>query len=263
MLKSFTKLDALTYLNYVASERNNTPKTRARKLSSLKMFFKCLTVDLNILNQNPVKDIEYPKLPESLPKYLTLNDSLKLLNNFDKEKDDYLRNYCIITLFINCGMRLSELVGLNIQDINFDEQTIRLLGKGNKERIVHLNKACMNAIYNYLSIRKTPQGTSNALFVSKQYKRISKRRVEQIVDEALQTSNLDNRGITTHKLRHTAATLMYQYGKVDPLVLKEILGHKSISTTEIYTHLGNDSIREAMDSSPLADVIPDKKKPSE
>lgn len=254
MLKSFTKLDALNYLNYVASERNNSPKTRARKLSSLKMFFKCLNSNINVLTVNPVKDIDFPKLPQTLPKYLTLNDSIKLLTNFDTESPYFTRDYCIVTLLINCGMRLSELVGLNIQDIDFYEQSMRLLGKGNKERIIHLNSACVDALKAYLEDRKLLDTPEKALFLSKQYRRISGRRVEQIVISSLKACNLDNRGITTHKLRHTAATLMYQYGNVDTLVLKEILGHKSIATTEIYTHISNDSIKDAMDASPLADI---------
>lgn len=263
LLSSFTKFDTLNFLDYVAKERKNSPKTRARKLSALKIFFKCLCVDLNLLTDNPVKDIEFPKLPDRLPKYLSLNESLKLLNNFNTDDTFFERDYCIVTLLINCGMRLSELVGINIQDIDFDEQSLRIIGKGNKERMIHLNEACMNSINQYIAARKASETTTNALFLSKQYKRISNRRVEQVVENALKNCNLDKRGFTTHKLRHTAATLMYQYGNVDTLVLKEILGHKSISTTEIYTHLGSDSIKQAMDASPLAKVNSKDKKSSE
>ena len=239
-IKSFTKLDALQYLNYVASVRGNTAKTRHRKLASLRMFFKCLYRDLNIIDSDPTKDVDYPKMHEHLPKFLTLDESVNLLENMNTDDPFYLRDYCIITLFINCGMRLSELVGLNMQDINLDERSMRLLGKGNKERIIHINDACADAIVSYLPTRKESETERNALFLSKQGNRISNRRVEQVVENALKDSNLDNRGLSTHKLRHTAATLMYQHGNVDTLVLKEILGHKSISTTEIYTHLSND-----------------------
>lgn len=259
-IKSFTKLDALQYLNYVASVRGNTAKTRHRKLASLRMFFKCLYRDLNIIDSDPTKDVDYPKMHEHLPKFLTLDESVNLLENMNTDDPFYLRDYCIITLFINCGMRLSELVGLNMQDINLDERSMRLLGKGNKERIIHINDACADAIVSYLPTRKESQTEQNALFLSKQGNRISNRRVEQVVENALKDSNLDNRGLSTHKLRHTAATLMYQHGNVDTLVLKEILGHKSISTTEIYTHISNDTLKEAMDASPLAN-IKNKKKP--
>lgn len=259
-IKSFTKLDALQYLNYVASVRGNTAKTRHRKLASLRMFFKCLYRDLNIIDSDPTKDVDYPKMHEHLPKFLTLDESINLLENMNTDDPFYLRDYCIITLFINCGMRLSELVGLNMQDINLDERSMRLLGKGNKERIIHINDACADAIVSYLPTRKESETERNALFLSKQGNRISNRRVEQVVENALKDSNLDNRGLSTHKLRHTAATLMYQHGNVDTLVLKEILGHKSISTTEIYTHISNDTLKEAMDASPLAN-IKNKKKP--
>lgn len=224
------------------------------------MFFKCLYRDLDLIDSDPTKDVDYPKMHEHLPKFLTLDESVNLLENMNTDDPFYLRDYCIITLFINCGMRLSELVGLNMQDINLDERSMRLLGKGNKERIIHINDACADAIVSYLPTRKESETERNALFLSKQGNRISNRRVEQVVENALKDSNLDNRGLSTHKLRHTAATLMYQHGNVDTLVLKEILGHKSISTTEIYTHISNDTLKKAMDASPLAN-IKNKKKP--
>ena len=259
LVRDFTKLDILNYLSYVATERNNTAKTRHRKLASLKVFYKCLYRDLNLIPNDPTKDVDYPKMHEHLPKFLTLDDSIKLLENMNDEDPFYYRDYCIITLFINCGMRLSELVGLNMQDVNLDERTMRLLGKGNKERIIHVNDACADALVKYMSERKPSQEEPNALFLSKRGTRITNRRVQQIVDNALKDSNLDNQGYSTHKLRHTAATLMYQHGNVDTLILKEILGHKSISTTEIYTHISNESLKEAMDASPLANIKNNKK----
>ncbi|MGN0598403.1 MAG: tyrosine recombinase XerC [Oscillospiraceae bacterium] len=262
-IKSLTKLDILQYLNYVASERDNSAKTRHRKLASLRIFFKCMHRDLGLLDSDPAKDVDYPKMHDHLPKFLTLDESINLLENMNTEDPFYLRDYCIVTLFINCGMRLSELVGLNMQDVNLDERSMRLLGKGNKERIIHINDACADAILTYLPTRKPSDKEPNALFLSKQGSRICKRRVEQIVENALRDSNLDNRGFSTHKLRHTAATLMYQHGNVDPLMLKEILGHKSISTTEIYTHISNDGLKQAMDASPLANIKNKNKPPKE
>ncbi|MGN0553773.1 MAG: tyrosine recombinase XerC [Oscillospiraceae bacterium] len=262
-IKSLTKLDILQYLNYVASERENTAKTRHRKLASLRLFFKCMHRDLGLIDSDPTKDVDYPKMPDHLPKFLTLDESINLLENMNVDDPYYLRDYCIVTLFINCGMRLSELVGLNMQDINLDERSMRLLGKGNKERIIHINDACADAIVSYLPVRKPSDKEPNALFLSKQGSRLCNRRVEQIVDNALRDSNLDNRGLSTHKLRHTAATLMYQHGNVDPLMLKEILGHKSISTTEIYTHVSNEGLKKAMDASPLANIKNKNKPPKE
>lgn len=253
-VRDFSKLDILNYLSYVATERNNTAKTRHRKLASLKVFYNCLYRDLDLIPDDPTKDVDYPKMHEHLPKFLTLDDSIKLLENMDRDDPYYYRDYCIITLFLNCGMRLSELVGLNLQDVNLDERTMRLLGKGNKERIIHINDACASSIVQYVNERKPSPAEPNALFLSKRGTRITNRRVQQIVDNALRDSNLDHKGYSTHKLRHTAATLMYQHGKVDTLILKEILGHKSISTTEIYTHISNESVKEAMDASPLANI---------
>ena len=262
-IRSLTKLDILQYLNYVASERDNSAKTRHRKLASIRLFFRCMYRDLGLLDTDPAKDVDYPKMPDHLPKFLTLDESINLLENMNTEDPFYLRDYCIVTLFINCGMRLSELVGLNLQDVNLDERSMRLLGKGNKERIIHINDACADAILTYLPTRKLSDKEPNALFLSKQGSRISNRRVEQIVDNALRDSNLDHRGFSTHKLRHTAATLMYQHGNVDPLMLKEILGHKSISTTEIYTHISNEGLKQAMDASPLANIKNKNKPPKE
>lgn len=262
-IKSLTKLDILQYLNYVAADRKNTAKTRHRKLASLRLFFRCLHRDLELIDDEPTKDVDYPKMHEHLPKFLTLDESIKLLENMNTEDPFYLRDYCIVTLFINCGMRLSELVGLNMQDVNLDERSMRLLGKGNKERIIHVNDACADAIVTYLPTRKPSDKEPNALFLSKQGSRITNRRVEQIVDRALHDSNLDNRGLSAHKLRHTAATLMYQHGNVDTLTLRNILGHKSISTTEIYTHLSNENVKEAMDASPLANIKNKNKPPKE
>ncbi len=260
-ISHLTKLDILNYLSYVATERNNTAKTRHRKLASLKVFYKCLYRDLNLIPDDPTKDVDYPKMHEHLPKFLTLDDSIKLLQNMNEDDPYYYRDYCIITLFINCGMRLSELVGINLQDVDLDERTLRLLGKGNKERIIHINDACASALVQYLGERPDSPAEPNALFLSKRGTRITNRRVQQIVDNALRDSHLDNQGYSTHKLRHTAATLMYQHGNVDTLILKEILGHKSISTTEIYTHISNESVKEAMDASPLANIQNNKKKP--
>ncbi len=250
-LKNFSLNDAYKYLYYISDERHNTATTRSRKASALKSFFKYLHVKANLIPNNPLINLELPSIKKSLPKFLSLEESIDLLKNI--ESSDSLRDYCIITLFLNCGMRLSELVGLNINDINFKEQTMRLLGKGNKERIIYLNNSCISALNSYLKERKISPAEPNAVFLSKRGTRISKRRVQQIVEDSLKSAGINREGLSTHKLRHTAATLMYQNG-VDTLVLKEVLGHKSISTTEIYTHISNENLKKAADSSPLANV---------
>ncbi|MDR0986316.1 MAG: tyrosine-type recombinase/integrase [Ruminococcus sp.] len=258
-LKKVTKLTGLMYLNYIATDRGNNARSRKRKLAALNTFFKCLVNDLDLLTENPIENISYPKIPASMPRFLSLEESKSLLEGISAD-NYYLRDYCIVTLFINCGMRLSELVGLNLTSINLDSRTMRLLGKGNKERIIHINDACAYAIVDYLNVR-IPENVKpekvkdpDALFLSKQLRRITGRRVEQIVENALAASHLDGRELSVHKLRHTAATLMYNHGGADAITLKEILGHKSVSTTEIYTHIAPERISAAMDNNPLANI---------
>lgn len=253
-LNNITVSDIYNFIFYTADERKNSDKARYRKISSLRSFFKYLTKTAHLVKDNPMLDIEVPMPKSGLPKYLSLNESMRLLEASDNS--DSKRDYCIITLFLNCGMRLSELIGINISDIDFHENKLRILGKGNKERMVYLNAACINAIENYLVIRKSNKKAADesALFISNQNKRISKRRVQQIVDNTLNAAGLGGKGLTTHKLRHTAATLMYQYGDADVLTLKELLGHSNIATTEIYTHLNDESVRMAMEANPLADI---------
>ena len=259
-LRKITITDIYNFIFYASDERQNKDRARYRKISSLRSFFKYLEKVAHIIKDNPTKDLDVPVPKASLPKFLSLNESLRLLETADSA--DSRRDYCIITLFLNCGMRLSELVGINIKDIDFYENRLKVLGKRSKERMVYLNSACINALNKYLEIRTSnPKAADEpALFISNQNRRISKRRVQQIVDATLQKAQLDGKGITTHKLRHTAATLMYQYGDADVLTLKELLGHASISTTEIYTHLNNENVRNAVESNPLANVSSDNNK---
>ncbi len=217
-----------------------------------------MTTKKNLLEENPISELESIKIKKSHPKNLTVDDSLALLSVIDGK--NAVRDYCIITLFLNCGLRLSELVSINLSDVRND--TLIITGKGNKERTVYLNDACMNSINNYLSVRKerTPDVfNENALFLSSRNQRISRRMVQKIVENNITKLGLDPHKYTTHKLRHTAATLMYQSG-VDIRALQEILGHEQLSTTEIYTHVDNEQIREAAEKSPLSWVKRDIKK---
>jgi len=251
-LEKITLRDIYEYAFYLADERGMLEKARARKMSALRSFFKYLTNNLQILKVNPAANIEMPSIKKAIPKYLSLDESLKLLSAVDSDAPE--RDYCIIVLFLNCGMRLSELVGLNINSIDFAERRMRLLGKGNKERIIYISDACADALHEYLAVRPDVPTEPHALFLSKFKRRISSRRVQQIVTRTLSNAELDGLGYSAHKLRHTAATLMYQHGGVDTLVLKEILGHKSITTTEIYTHISNQNLYDAAMNSPLAGV---------
>lgn len=261
-VKKVRLIDAYNYLKWLSDERQNSIKTRARKTSALKQFYSYLHLKKNLIDSNPLTQLELPKMPKTLPKYLTLEDAQKLLASI--ESDHYERDYCMITLFLNCGMRLSELCGLNIGDFSFENGTLRLFGKGQKERIVYMNDACVAALKAYLPYRLSVQTPEKALFLSNRGTRISRRRTQEIVEESLKKAGLSNLGITTHKLRHTAATLMYQYGNVDTLVLKDILGHESLATTEIYTHLSSENLKEAAKANPLAgQKAPKRKKKNE
>lgn len=255
-MRTVTLRDIHSYYSFIANECANRDKIRCRKATSLRSFFRYLTKQAMLLDYDPTTNLELSRPKHALPKYLNLNESLELLRKLTETGNpkEQLRDYCILTLFLNCGIRLGELVGLNLSSLDLSEKRMRVLGKGNKERIIYLNPACMSALHEYLFSRAEAETDDPALFLSNRGKRISRRRVQQIVEDALKAAGLDGRGLSTHKLRHTAATLMYQYGHVDVLTLKSILGHESISTTEIYTHLSDTSVQEAMDHSPLADV---------
>ena len=256
------KLDDIhAFLSYMAIDLRSKSATRARKASSIRIFFNYLSQKAKLIQINPAQNLETPKLDRRLPKYLNLEESKKLLNvTANKDNRNNQRDYAIITLFLNCGMRLSELVGINIQDIDFSESKMNVIGKGNKERTIYLNKACIKALKDYLDVRpkegvKVDKLNSHkALFLSERKERISKRTVQYIVDKELKVAGLDTSKYSTHKLRHTAATLMYQYGNVDIRALQELLGHQSISTTEIYTHVNNEQVRDAIEKNPLADL---------
>lgn len=259
LISSVTISDLYSFIVFCKDERGNNAATRARKTSTLRIFFKYLTSQVHLLEVNPAEMLDSPKVKQSLPKHLTLEDALELLNSVDGPNKE--RDYCILVLFLNCGMRLSELCGINLSDIRADG-TLRLLGKGNKERIVYLNEACRDAINSYLAVRPNDNiefTDRNALFISRNKKRISNKTVQHIVKTYLEKAGLGDRGLSTHKLRHTAATLMYQHGNVDIRVLKDILGHSNLGTTQIYTHISDAQIKNAIDSNPLSSVKSKKK----
>ena len=252
LIRTVTLADAYEFMGYLIDDRQNNSSTRLRKTSALRGFFNYICVKKHYIDEDPLKELETPKQKKSLPKYLTLEQSIQLLESVDGPHKE--RDYCIITLFLNCGLRLSELVGLNVSDIRTD-RTARVVGKGNKERIIYLNDACINAIEAYLRVRPTDGlKDRNALFISNQKKRLSSVSVQKLVYKYLEKIGLDSQGYSCHKLRHTAATLMYQHGNVDIRVLKEILGHENLGTTEIYTHLNSEQMEDAAKSNPLAKV---------
>lgn len=253
-IRTITVDDAYRYMIYCKNERKNNEKTRARKIISIRRFFNYLSDKKNLLETNPMRGLEMPKAKKALPKYLTLEESLQLLDAVEGPYKE--RDYCILVLFLNCGMRLSELVSIDYTDIHTD-RTLTVLGKGNKERTVYLNDACIAAVEDYMRVRPVngvKKEDKSALFLSSRLQRISPKTVQHIVNLYLEKAGLGGKGLSVHKLRHTAATLMYQHGKVDVLVLKEILGHENVGTTEIYTHLSSDQSRDAIDHNPLSKV---------
>lgn len=249
------RVDIIAYLYYLTQTKGNSASTRNRKLSALRTFFKYL-VQSNHISTNPTEQVQGPKKRATLPKHLTLEQSIDFLDVVAKsDTPTKRRDYAILTLFLNCGMRLSELTGINLVDISQDFRSIRVLGKGNKERIVYLNDACRAALTDYLQERLdgTPEKMrQRALFLSSRLQRISNKTVQWMVYKYLDAAGLHTPGMSVHKLRHTAATLMYQTGKVDVRVLKEILGHEQLNTTQIYTHVSNKNMEEAVEQNPLA-----------
>ena len=243
-IRSITTMDIFEFMNYAADGRSNMSSTRQRKSSSLKSFFNYLTVHEGLLNSNPTENLTPPKKAKTLPRYLTLEQSRELLNAVDGPDKE---------LFLNCGMRLSELVSINMSDVIHNNSTLRIVGKGSKERIVYLNDACLASIDAYVRVRpKDDVKDKNALFISNRGTRISPKTVQAMVNKYLTKIGLGGAGYSVHKLRHTAATLMYQYGNVDIRVLQDILGHENLGTTEIYTHTSSKQMEEAVNANPLS-----------
>lgn len=250
IINNISLADLYSFLSFAANQRDNKNYARARKVACLRSFFKYLH-KMKLIKENPSIELESPKINSRHPVYLTLEESKQLLSSIDGENKE--RDYAIITLFLNCGLRLSELISIDINKINNDILTV--IGKGNKERTVYLNNACIDAINNYLKVRPTDDSVKdkNALFLSERKRRISKRAVQYLVKKYIGISNLDTEKYSPHKLRHTAATLMYKYGKVDIRSLQQILGHENISTTQIYTHLDDETLRNAINANPLSE----------
>ena len=251
--------DLYDYLTYITDDRENKWSARARKLSAIRSLYKYLVNKRHYLEYNPTTDIDSPKAQKTLPKVLTLSESLKLLAVVDNDKESKFRkrDYAILTLFLNCGMRLSELVGIDIKDIDSDLTTLRVMGKGSKERVIYLNDACQAALTDYLIERmsqKYAHVSTKAVFLSRLDQRMSVKTVQAMVYKYLKLAGLESKRYSVHKLRHTAATLMYQSGNVDVRVLKEILGHEQLNTTQIYTHVSNADMEKAMTQNPLSNT---------
>lgn len=269
LVRSVTLTDVYAYMSYLSRDRAkhpNSPDTgygltasaRARKIATIRSFYKYLTNKAKLITENPMQDLDSPRMKKSLPHYLDLNESIQLLQSVEGANKE--RDYCILTLFLNCGLRISELAGLNLSDVRGDQ--LRVLGKGNKERILYLNDACRQAIKDWLTVRSMQASADrNALFITRRHTRITTDAIHYMVKKRLTAAGLDSSQYSSHKLRHTAATLMLQNG-VDVRTLQEVLGHEHLNTTQIYTHVDNDDLRMAARANPLG-RIKQKQKPPE
>ena len=259
LVKSVTVTDVYEYLAFLSRDRPKhwnsqytdyglNASSRARKIAVIRSYYKYLTLKANKLGENPVADLDSPKQRKSLPRFLSLDESISLLDSIRGPYRE--RDFCILTIFLNCGLRISELAGLDLTDLRAD--SIRVLGKGNKERVVFINDACAEAINDYLAIRKNVAAIDKrALFLSSRRTRISTSTIHSLVKKHLLAAGLDSSKYSSHKLRHTAATLMLKSG-VDVRTLQELLGHEHLNTTQIYTHIENSSLRDAAKRSPLS-----------
>ncbi|MBQ7383581.1 MAG: tyrosine-type recombinase/integrase [Clostridia bacterium] len=263
-IKNITTEDIYEFIMYADNVRGNMAAAKSRKLSAIKGFFKYLENKRFMLDENPAINIESPKKKQALPKYLSLEESLLLIETVknDTNSKTRIRDYAIITMFLNCGMRVSELVGIDLNDVDRELRSLTVTGKGNKQRIIYLNDACRSALGDYIEERlgeRYKTANTRALFLSGRCQRISVKTVQWLVYKYLDMAGLESKHYSVHKLRHTAATLMYQTGNVDVRVLKDILGHEQLNTTQIYTHVSNRSMEEAMSQNPLASQKNDKK----
>ena len=251
-LASVTISDIYKFFSFCGMTLKNSVTTRNRRASSIRGFFKYISDNMGYIEKNPAAQLSIASDKKKLPRYLTLEQSQALLNAVDGEFK--IRDYCILTLFLNCGLRLAELCALNLADLDFTERTMLVTGKGNKQRMLYLNDACVQALLDYLKVRpvdKLRGDDRNALFISHLNKRLGRQSVQLMVYKYLDKIGLQGQHYSVHKLRHTAATLMYQHGNIDVLVIKDVLGHENLATTEIYTHIANKQIQEAIDKNPL------------
>lgn len=256
LIKKVNLQDLHSFISYVDKNRDNGNSAKARKVASLKSFFDYLYLKVNLIDKNPADGLEFPKTNVRQPIYFTLEECQKLLNTILENQNEFFRkrDYAIVMLFLNCGLRLSELSSIDISKIKDD--TLTVIGKGNKERTIYLNDACINAIKSYLAVRPEDAIDKEALFLSMRKRRMSNRAIQHMIDRYIEKAGFDTSVYSTHKLRHTAATLMYKYGNVDIRALQAILGHENVSTTQIYTHIDDERLRAAVKSNPLAKLDP-------
>lgn len=253
-IKKINLQDLHAFISFSDKQLGNNNYTKSRKVASLKSFFDYLHSKVDLIDKNPAINLEFPKTDNRHPVYLTLDECKVLLNTILENKNDFFRkrDYAIVMLFLNCGLRLSELSSIDMNRIKKD--TLTVIGKGAKERTIYLNDACVKAIHDYIKVRPNDAIDKDALFLSKRKRRMSNRAIQHMIDKYLERAGFDTQIYSTHKLRHTAATLMYKHGNVDIRALQEILGHENVSTTQIYTHIDDERLRQAIKSNPLGNI---------
>lgn len=250
LVDSIGLTDVYSFMNYLSRDRSLGASGRARKIATIRSFYRYLTTKTKVIKENPIQDLDSPRIKKTLPKYLSLDESIALLEAVDDPNRE--RDFCILMLFLTCGLRISELVSLNLTDVRGEQ--LRVLGKGNKERIVFLNDACQQAITDWLDVRSNSASVDKrALFITRKHTRITSAGVHYMVKQRLLKAGLDASQYSSHKLRHTAATLMLQNG-VDVRTLQEVLGHEHLNTTQIYTHVDNENLRTAAKANPLGGI---------
>jgi site-specific recombinase XerD len=248
-IKTITIAEMYDFITYCGMERKVTTATRARKIVSIRQFWKYLKTKAHLLDNNIAEELESPKLPKRMPKYLSLEESIRLLI----ESEQNPRDYCVLTLFLNCALRLSELVNLSVSQI--ENESIKIIGKGNKERRIFNTPATKKALAVWIEKRRNMNPQTDALFITKNGTPITSRGVQDIVKKYLKKAGFGDKGLSTHKLRHSSATIMFKYGNVDVRTLQKILGHESLNTTEIYTHVDDDQLKKAVNANPLAGMF--------
>lgn len=246
-IRSIQLTDMYGFIAYHQQTLHNSPGTQCRKIVSIRQFWKYLKFKAHIIDNNIAEELETPKLPKHIVRCMTLEESVRLLI---ESSSSSLRDNCILTIFLNCALRLSELATLNIEQVDSDVLTV--IGKGNKERKIYMTPAVKQALSKWLLIRQSMNVDTNALFISRNHQRLTTRSIQNVVKKHIVASGINPEGLSTHKLRHTSATLMYKYGHVDIRSLQQILRHESIATTEIYTHVDDSQLHAAVNANPLA-----------
>lgn len=258
ILLQVKKKDVIAFIVYCNHNRENNPYTRQRKLVAIRGFYNWLLETFkNDFIENPANDLGTIQKIERIPKYLSLEEAKKIQTIFTPQNSYYsTRNNTIISLFLSTGLRVSELISIRFCDIDFNNRTIQIIGKGNMERTVYFSNACKEKLVKYINSRTD---NSRYLFVSNKGTKLSRMDINYIIKRAYKLMNIEDKNYSTHTLRHTAATLLYMYVKEDTLLLKEFLGHKSIASTQVYTHIHNQQLKKAVESNPLSNFLVNKR----